>query len=350
MQLWYLIAIIILIKFCGFAFATLIITKYTPLIDSQLYLSGYYITNHEFRTLLTQWITSTLNNHVGAYLTHFAFALFASLGLIYYYFTGGRRWSLLITLLMPSTLVWTSIVGKEAIYCGAFGLVLVVWSSYIFRNLRWHEILIAALSLGICFTFRPHYSLALLWLFVATSALKYLGGHATIFLTSSLLIGAISAYLLIWDDLMFRGYGGIEPLARASRFESFGINIHSPLGFESFKTLIPLGTLISIVGPLPTEVLKRAELLPFFIEGITILLSPLIIYGWAIKNSVPRVAEFKKIFWWSLIPAILMLMLIHAPFGILNPGSAVRWRTNFEQMFYLAPLLLFYRFTDHELK
>jgi hypothetical protein len=113
--------------------------------------------------------------------------------------------------------------------------------------------------------------------------------------------------------------------------------------------LIPLGGLISIVGPLPSEVLNRIELLPFFIEGILIMLSPLIIYNWACKHYIPRVEVFKRIFWWSLTPAILILILNHAPFGILNPGSAIRWRTNFEQIFYLAPLLLLYRFKDRKL-
>jgi hypothetical protein len=39
--------------------------------------------------------------------------------------------------------------------------------------------------------------------------------------------------------------------------------------------------------------------------------------------------------------AIIILVLVHAPFGILNPGSAIRWRVNFELIFYMAPLLLF---------
>jgi len=348
-QSWHLISLVILIKACGVAFAILVFSKYTPLIDSQLYLSDFYINKLELRTNLVQWLASSINQYVGTYLTHLAFALIAALGLIYYYITGGRRWSLLLTLLLPSTLVWSSIVGKESIYCGAMGLGLVIWSKYAVGDLRWHEVLIGALTLIICFTFRPHYAIALLWLFIATFSLKNLKDNAIIFLILLLLIGATLVFFLVWDELLFRGFSAIEPTARASRFEFFGINIHSPNGFEQFKTLIPLWALISIIGPLPTEALKRIELLPFLIEGIIILFSPLIIYGFAIKHSVPRVSEFKKIFWWCLIPAILILILIHAPFGILNPGSAVRWRTNFEQIFYLAPLLLFYRFTDKNL-
>ena len=35
-------------------------------------------------------------------------------------------------------------------------------------------------------------------------------------------------------------------------------------------------------------------------------------------------------------------MIIHAYFGILNPGTAIRWRVNFELIFYFAPLLIYF--------
>lgn len=344
----YSIVIAILIKACGVAFATLVFSKYTPLVDSQLYLDGFYSGTREFRTGIVQWLAISLNHLGSTYLAHFAFAMISVSGFFYYYLTGGRRLSLLLTLFLPSTLVWSSIVGKEAIYCGVSGLALVVWSSYTVKRLRWHEIFVGAVSLGVCFSFRPHYAVALSWLFVATFSIKHLKNKAPIFLLSLLLIGAISAYFLVWDELLFRAYIGIESTARASRFESFGIAAKSLDGFQQFKSYIPLGVLIGIVGPLPSEVLKRIEFLPFFIEGVFILLSPLLVYGWASKHALPQTATFKRIFWWCLIPAILMLMLIHAPFGLLNPGSATRWRTNFEQIFYLAPLLLVYRFKDND--
>lgn len=347
----HLIAIVILIKACGVAFATLVFSKYTPLVDSQLYLSGLYKGTIALRTILVQWLAVPLNHLGGAYFAHFVFAMISVLGLIYYYQTGGRRWLLLLTLLLPSTLVWSSIVGKEAIYCGFLGLALVVWSNYTVRGLRWHEVFITAISLGICFLLRPHYAVALTWLFVATFSIKHLKNKAPIFLLSLLFIGAMSAYFLVWDELLFRAYSGIDPTARASRFLLFDIAQNSePIhtGFLKFKQYAPLGILIGIVGPLPSEVFKRIEFLPFFIEGVIVLFSPLLIYAWASKHVMHQIAVFKNLFWWCLIPAILMLMLIHAPFGLLNPGSATRWRTNFEQIFYLAPLLLLYRFIDND--
>lgn len=349
----YLIAIVILTKICGVAFATLVFSKYTPLVDSQLYLDGFYRGTGEFRTGLVSWLAILLNDLGGVYLAHFSFGIISASGLLYYYLTGGQRSLLLLTLILPSSFVWSSIVGKEAIYCGGMGLALVVWSRYAVRGLRWYEVSIFAVSLGVCFSFRPHYAVALSWLFVASFSIKHLKDKTPILLLSLLFIGAMAAYFLVWDELLFRGYSGIEPTARASRFELFGIVPNGEMhqaGFQRFKEYIPFGVLIGIVGPLPSEVLKRIEFLPFFIEGAFVLLSPLFIYSWVGKHAQAHAAIFKRSFCWCIIPAILMLMLIHAPFGLLNPGSAARWRTNFEQIFYLAPLLLLYSIVDNDLR
>ena len=166
------------------------------------------------------------------------------------------------------------------------------------------------------------------------------------FLVLLLVIGVSLVYLFVWDELLWRAFAGIEASARASRFELFGIAPMSVDGFQAFKSYIPLGTLIGVVGPLPFEVFNRIEFLPFLIEGVLILLFPLMIYGWAIKHPPPQIEVFNMMFWWCLMPAVIILMVIHAPFGVLNPGSAVRWRTNFEQIFYLAPFLLLCRFKD----
>ena len=49
---------------------------------------------------------------------------------------------------------------------------------------------------------------------------------------------------------------------------------------------------------------------------------------------------------YGILPAIVLVMVIHAFFGILNPGSAIRWRVNFELIFYFAPLLLYFNLIE----
>jgi hypothetical protein len=339
---------ILLIKVIGVFFATFVFAKFTPLVDSQLYLKGFYVDAGELRTLVIQWLALAFNRLGGDYFAHYAFAVISTLGLVYYCYTGGRRWAIVCTLLLPSALVWTSIVGKEAVYCGASGLALVIWSKYAVRPLSWHDVLIAVMSLGVCFLLRPHYAVALLWLFVAIIVLKQFKGKAWIFLMFLLFVGALAIYFLVWQQMLERGYGGIEATARASRFQSLGIAPGTDEGLLQFKSFLPLGLIVGVVGPLPSEVIKRVEFFPFFLEGGLVLIAPLLILLFAIKRQKIRSALFLQVFSLAIMPAVLILMVMHAPFGLLNPGSAIRWRTNFEQLFYLAPLLLMYSFSDEK--
>ena len=41
------------------------------------------------------------------------------------------------------------------------------------------------------------------------------------------------------------------------------------------------------------------------------------------------------------VKVLIMSILIHSPFSILNPGKAIRWSVNFELLFYLALFLIY---------
>jgi hypothetical protein len=347
----YLLIVLIFIKVLGILFAVEIFAKFTPLVDSNLYMQGAMNFDSYIRTRLVGVSASFLHQIGGIYLTHFIFSLFSILGLVYYYLTGGRRWVLMLFLILPSSLVWTSIAGKEALFFGATGVIIVIWSKYVLAKLSRYDLIFLVLFLIICIALRPHYSIGLFWLFFSTFIIKKSTSKKlmliSIFITFTLFCIVI---FLGYDDLMRRGWGGIDPNARSSRFIYFEIVPSTVQGNEKFKSLIFIGFIFGIIGPMPTEALSRIELVPFFFEGIMVLLMPLLILLLA-RNSLKIHDEyFYRIFLYALIPAILVLMVIHAPFGILNPGSAVRWRINFEQFFYFAPLMLIVRFMDETKK
>ncbi|MBT8573731.1 hypothetical protein G6699_09170 [Polynucleobacter paneuropaeus] len=346
---WFLFFLVIL-KISGVVFATMIFSRYTPLVDSNLYLKGYYSIDPSLRTKFIHYSAVFLNGLGGNFFAHFIFAIFSVVGLIYFCIAGGTRWVFLLFLLLPSSFVWTSIVGKEAVYFGAMGLVLVIWSKYALQDLSYVDKTLLFSGIVICILFRPHYSAALVWLFISTWIIKRGYGSIPLILIALFTLGAIAIYFLAWEQLLLRGFGGIDPLARASRFEYFGIDQGTSAGYLKFKGLVMLGIVYGMIGPLPSEIFARLEFLPFFIEGLLILFFPLFIWILVIKKSFRLAPQFLQIFYWSLVPAMFMLMIIHAPFGLMNPGSATRWRTDFDQIFYLAPLLLFFRFMDYEEK
>lgn len=347
----YLLFALLLVKIVGVLFAVEIFAKFTPLVDSSLYMQGAMNLDAHIRTRLVGITAYSLHSIGGIYITHFIFSLFSIMGVLYYYLTGGRRSALLLFLVLPSSLVWTSIAGKEAIFFGAVGVVIVIWSKYALAKLTKYDLFFLVSCLIICSVFRPHYTVPLVWLFLSSMFIKkFIAKKLTLITLFLILLFFFILIYLGYDDLMMRGWGGIDPSARSSRFIDYEIVPHSESGFEKYKSMIFLGSMLGIIGPTPFEVLRRIELAPFLLEGMMILLMPFLILIFAINISEIRNNFFYKIFFYSLIPAILMLMAIHAPFGFLNPGSAIRWRVNFEQFFYLAPMMLIFRFMDETKK
>ena len=159
----------------------------------------------------------------------------------------------------------------------------------------------------------------------------------------------------------------IEYSARASRFVDFNILppaivlhlVDDAIGsklhlvndiFISFKEALIKNWIYSIIGPRLDEIFVRIEFVPFFIEGIFILSFPGMCYFYAIKIKINEFKKFKLLFFYCLIPSLMLIILVHAPFGILNPGSGIRWRVNFETIFYITPLLIFFNYNHLKIK
>ena len=342
----FLILALVVIKILGVYFATDIFSKYSPLIDSNLYLTNFYKNEGIIRTLVVQKLAILISDFGSYFFTHFVFGIISAVGFIYYYLRGGKSCLILLFLLLPSSLVWTSIVGKDALFFGGFGWILFIWSKFTIDPLDIFDIFSLILGFSICLLMRPHYAFVLIWLFFSTALLKVFSERAFPAILIAFILFGLGIYFFAWEQLLARGYGGIDSLARASRFEFFRIIPHGEIGFERFRELVPLGIITGIIGPLPSELIARPVFIPFFLEGLLILISPFALMWVLSGNLFANKTTFIRIFWWSLVPSIFLAMVIHAPFGLLNPGSAIRWRTDFEQIFYLAPFLLFLQMRD----
>jgi len=343
----FIVALVSLKLLCSL-WAVFVFSRFSPLIDADLYLSGFFVSDPVFRTRIIQGVVLILSKFGSAVFIHWFFGVLSLAGVLYYSCRGIIRWQLCLPLLLPSTLIWSSIIGKEAIFYGAFTLALVIWTRFAVIKLKLTDYCLLVAAVVICLLLRPHYAIAILILFVSTLVIKKIKKNTWIWLFLLAIFGLSILWLFVWDPLLYRGFEGIDPGARASRFKFFGIEPATDDGFQTYKSLVPLGAIIGIVGPLPTEVYSRPILIPFFLEGVLVLLLPAVVYSYACNQSFEHKQLFKTIFWLSLVPTILALILLHAPFGLLNPGSATRWRVNFEAIFHIAPLLLLYSFLDND--
>lgn len=340
---------IIFFKIVGVMFATEVFARFTPLVDSQLYLGGAVPNPRDIRTFITNEFGSFLNDAGGPFFAHTMFALFSVVGLIYYVSSKRSDLRIVLCLLLPSSMVWTSIVGKEAIFSGVFVMLIVLWAKSIRENLHIVDWFLVMASLTVCWIFRPHYTLCVVWIFFSLYAIKSVRFNSKWFIVGGFFVYLTAIKILVWDKLTAYAFKIVVSGAGASRHEQLGFTGLSgdytlvSGNFEIFLDTLPTGLIFGIVGPLPNELLERYLFIPFFIEGLLVLLAPFVIYCWGILIASKKHEKhfFIKVFWLCVFPAIMVAAIVHAPFGILNPGSAIRWRTNFEAIFYVAPLLLY---------
>ena len=335
------ISILLCVKLFCTLFAIFVFSKFTPLTDAGMYLSGSYNVFHTAqRTLIIQTVAIELAKIGGLVFAHYIFGVFSLIGLSYYFLTGGKRWQFALFLIFPSALIWTSVIGKEAVFYGAFTLLLVIWSRFVSSQNGVTDIFLFILALVVCAIFRPHYGVVILWLFISTFLVNMYGMKAWPYLCLLALLALGFYFAFAWEKILHHGLGGIDQGGRSSRFVALNIIRETTAGFEKYKSLLLLGAIFGIIGPMPEELITRPEFIPFFLEGIFIIIFPAAVYIYASKKTFYGKKRFMELFWLCLIPAILALMLFHAPFGILNPGSATRWRVNFESIFLIAPILL----------
>ena len=351
---------LIFIKLVGVFVATEIFHKFSPLVDSNLYIDGYFFKHigesrliHGgglvLRTIFLQYLTYFLGMIFNKFLIHYFFSLISVIGFIYYYLAGGKKLIYLIFLCLPSSFIWTSVVGKEALFFGTFSSCIFLWGTYIQRSLNLKELIFLTFCMSVCLFLRPHYAISILWIFFVMYIIKNYKENFLIFtlLPLAIIFGTlVLTYQL--DNILYLAYDAISNNARSSRFDYFNLTGSYHHDSDHFKKILPLGFIFGIIGPLPTELISRIEFIPFFLEGLLIILFPIIIFTFIINFNFSNKSRCLKIYFLCLLPAILYLMLIHSPFGILNPGSAIRWRVNFETIFYIAPLILFYYYKNNE--
>ena len=353
-----LIIVTFLIKIFGIFFSLFIFNKFSPLIDSNLYLNHYFIGVEDIRTRFIQGIVVLLS-FFDDIIIHFIFSCFSVIGFLYATIRCDLKLIYLLFLLLPSSLIWTSIVGKEAIFYGFFTLLLFIWIEFLKDKLNFLDIILITLSFIVCAILRPHYLVCIVWLYLSLVIVKYYYNYKNLILILSFTGLFFSCFIIIYSDtVLWRALSSIEYYARASRFVDFNIlppQIGSDLHlrddiFIYFKEALIKNWIYSIIGPRFNEIFIRIEFIPFFIEGIFILSFPIICYLYALKMKINEFKKYKLLFFYCLIPSLMLIILVHAPFGILNPGTGIRWRVNFETIFYITPLLIFFNYNHLKIK
>jgi hypothetical protein len=286
----------------------------------------------ELSTLITDWLGTQFFYLLGGnpILINIAFQTITFVGLVYFILSVPlhSRKILVGLIMLPSFTLWTSIASKECIvtFCVA------VISGYLVRQYTSNARLnvVHVFSVVLLYIFKPHYLIPIAYAWVAQyfgrivrqkELLAYIG----LFLS---LIGLVVFSEKI-SELSFHVQWTFEVVAdvRSTRSESFFVD-----KFDVFIKM-PEGFFRSFMGPTLEEVATSPLHLMTFIESM-VLLSILIVALLVRLKDMP-VYNFivsLGITFWVLFP--------NYPFGVMNAGSAIRYRSGWILLIFLAIAVL----------
>jgi hypothetical protein len=258
-----------------------------------------------------------------------------------------NKFLLFSCLILPHFLIWTGIVGKEAIAIAGFLLIirasidLIVWNQFRF--------ILLAIGLFLALIERPHYSIAYIYLLIASFIFvksknifilnPSLKKNLLLFSACCISLVILLIYLEPFYShsmsvfmIKIKEYFIVFPSAKTTRNSVHWS--HSKDFFSNMTWGIPM----SIIGPTLFEALKRTILLPVFIEGC-IAFSLIMINCYLLFKFCKKYSNYTLIIIWAFLPALIIGLLINYPFGVWNAGSAIRYKQSLAPLFYLYPIL-----------
>lgn len=339
--------ILVVLLFMGWtAFSVFIYSRFSGLGDSEAYLTGFYAGHTQARTLMVQQIAMSLQSVLGVpFLVHLVFSMFCASGVLYIISQGrphGRAlWLLLAMMVMPNFGVWASVIGRESLFVGLLAYTMGATLGY-YRKRGLHRLVIAFIGVAGMIFIRAPYGAGML-LFVCMFILYTSAPRTRLGLgTQALLMAIVGAIALLGTWPYIESYINVEVLPEARSYFTITsdttrmwVNVNdarqllSGLWWE-----IPL----ALVGPTPIEALRRPNMLPFLASGIAIM--GLLAYSIMLSFSRQSVGDVRKILLVAWLPATLIIIITFVPFGIYNPGSAIRYASSFLLFLVYPPLLL----------
>jgi hypothetical protein len=342
------------IKVFGTLFGTFVYSRFTSLGDSGRYLSAEaefsvntLTERTSFADLIFGRLASAFSDIGASMLTSVLLGY-----IIYYLFFRSYKYvpkaTFWVCLLLPHFIVWSSSAGKEVI--ALIGFMLVVKSCVDLAIYSTHSLKQTLVGVALGLVMRPHYFIAYSYLFVltyiaarkkTTKFLKLSNGVLLslliLFLIPSVVILALSYgyWVTFLSDIMSTSQSYFLPFqgAGANRLD---ISWGEPWDFfANFWWGMPA----SIIGPTILESLRRPLFIPVFFEGV---LSFYLIFHllFQLLRSSKEESKYRYIIILGFIPALILALIVHYPFGLFNPGSAVRYKQSLAPLFYFYPLLL----------
>ncbi len=236
-----------------------------------------------------------------------------------------------VLIMTPSFSVWSSLVSKEALVVG-FVCVAIRYIIDLYlgvrRSISFHLVVLLP-ALTLLFVFKPHFMPAVLFAIGSTWAASITKRPATVALFGSMVsLGCLYLFREQLDSRVRTVYRGIasEP-GQSSRGLDF---FHDK--FDVFAKA-PEGMWRAFVGPTIAEASGGILQMASFLESMAIIVL-LTLYVFPRLRHLPvymAAIGGTTLFW---------VLFANYPLGIANPGTAVRYRTDYLLLVFLATVVL----------
>ena len=329
-------------------FAIYIYSKITILGDTFSYLSGTVQEFQDLDLLSSTGFMMKLGHFFKAIFINDAIACFPFLYLAYW----GIKYPVqkhgknligpffIVLLLLPNFNIYTSIISKEAVGCFFSGILASWVINYIEKDFKIK--LIFLIASGLCIQFKPQYFIfvfeALLFLYLSSKLKrKFSIALLAIFIWTVnisaiyLNLDTINKFASLLDLNFYLDSAGST--REISYFQETNGIIHH----------LPDGMFTAFFGPTMSEMLQKPAHFFAGLESILIVgIFSLLVFLSVVKHKITS-----RIFWaYSFI--FIGILAVHYPFGIFNPGSAIRYRENFYLLFVIL-LVYMYKQNNTEL-
>lgn len=288
--------------------------------------------------LVTQVVAAILNILTGgnAVLINIGFQSIAFAGIVYFLhgLDTKTRTFILVLVMTPSFTLWSSIASKESLVV----FLTCILSRYvvdIYRgcgHLTFLRIGALLLTIGMLYIFKPHFIPALLFVAGTSKAAQYVREKATVALFAA---GAsVLALYLVRESVdrfarLVTTWVTAEPgVSNRSRGASLIVN-----QYDVFVNA-PQGMFQAFLGPTLDEAMTGGVLhLASFAEGILMIVVLATVVVW----RLPRMPVYSAVLAGF---TALWTMFANYPVGLANPGTAVRYRTDYLVLIFLALAVL----------
>lgn len=246
-----------------------------------------------------------------------------------------NNYLLFVVLCLPNFCVWTGVFSKEMVGL-VFSTILAslfldfLDGKYEVKKKHWF-------AMYLCLIFKPQYfpfifqGLIMVYImnkYIKTAKWKMFFGCFVVFCNLAVLY-LISDIVNQYADIMYMHFD--DPNANSTRE-----NIWTEE--NDFFYEAPRGMFVAFFGPTISEMMNNPTHLLAGIESIIILILFLTL-GFRLIIRCMNSYKINVTIFFSYFVVITGIALLHYPFGIFNPGSAIRYRTNF---FFLFILMFLY--------